>query len=57
VETAKEYASPEILELLSNANTAREFAQIAKSFGLTEIFKKVAQACQKKIRRHFRKSH
>jgi cobalt-precorrin-5B (C1)-methyltransferase len=49
VETAKEYASPEILELLSNANTAREFAQIAKSFGLTEIFKKVALLAKKKL--------
>jgi cobalt-precorrin-5B (C1)-methyltransferase len=49
VEVAKEYASPEILELLSNANTAREFAQIAKSFGLTEIFKKVARLAKKKL--------
>jgi cobalt-precorrin-5B (C1)-methyltransferase len=49
VELAKEYASPEILELFSKANTAREFAEITKSFGLTEIFKKVARLAKKKL--------
>jgi cobalt-precorrin-5B (C1)-methyltransferase len=48
VSLAREEASDEICNELRRANTARQFAELAKSYGLKNVFQKVAELAKKK---------
>ncbi len=43
-----EVSNQEIIEILSKANTVREFTELAKSFGLVRVFSKLAELAKKR---------